>query len=67
MITLKYTTLPSLLEFIERQGSMNEAIAEANSLRRMQVFQSESYKKWDEIEKVLISLSGKAVYKQLKK
>ncbi len=57
MKDLKYTTQEMLERFIKRQGSITEAITEANSLRRMQVFQSESYKKWAEIEKALISIN----------
>lgn len=57
MKDLKYTTKEMLERFIKRQGSITEAIAEANCIRRMQVFQSESYKKWAEIEKALISIN----------
>lgn len=57
MTTLKYTTEEMLERFIKRQGSISEAIAEANCKRRMQVFQSEGYKKWAEVEKALILIS----------
>ena len=57
MTTLKYTTEEMIERFITRQGSISEAIAEANCKRRMQVFQSEGYKKWAEVEKALILIS----------
>lgn len=57
MKNLKYTTEEMLERFITRQGSISEAIAEANCKRRMQVFQSEGYKKWAEVEKSLILIS----------
>ena len=57
MKNLKYTTEEMLQRFITRQGSIAEAIAEANCKRRMQGFESEGYKKWAEAEKVLISIS----------
>ena len=55
MKDLKYTTEEMIERFITKQGSISKAIAEANCQRRMQVFKSESYKKWAEIEKTLIS------------
>jgi hypothetical protein len=57
MKELKYTTEEMIERFITRQGSIVEAIAEASCRRRMQVFNSESYKKWAEIEKALISIN----------
>ena len=57
MKDLKYTTQEMIERFITRQGCIVEAIAEASCRRRMQVFNSESYKKWAEIEKALISMT----------
>ena len=58
MKNLKYTTQEMIERFIARQGSIVEAITEANSQRRMQDFKSEDYKKWAEIEKTLISINN---------
>ncbi len=57
MKDLKYTTQEMLERYIKRQGSITDAIAEASCRRRMQVFQSEDYKKWAEIEEALISMT----------
>tara|TARA_R110002050_G_scaffold12524_5_gene41049 strand:- start:1894 stop:2070 length:177 start_codon:yes stop_codon:yes gene_type:complete len=54
---LKYTTQEMIERFITRQGSIVEAIAEANCKRRMQIFESEGYKKWAEIEDALILIN----------
>ena len=58
MKNLKYTTQEMIERFITRQGSIAEAITEANCQRRMQDFKSEDYKKWAEIEKTLISINN---------
>jgi len=57
MKNLKYTTKEMLERFVKRQGSITEAIAEANCKRRIQNFESEGFKKWAEVEKALISIN----------
>ena len=57
MKNLKYTTKEMLERFVKRQGSITEAIEEANCKRRIQNFESEGFKKWAEVEKALISIN----------